>query len=137
MKFDKKEIENAKMPDFSARRMAVEFDSPITPRENLKLAFQKKQLWMPSASDKGWFCPHIIPDNPARAFVIQGAKYDGPVGGNDMFAAMPVPMRIYQELDGTGDSPVTVREGHIWVAGLQSRKSGTGKNGGAGSPGAR
>ena len=85
MKFDQKEIGNAKMPDFSARRMAVEFDSPITPRENLKLAFQKKQLWMPSASDKGWFCPHIIPDNPARAFVIQGAKYDGPVGGNDMF----------------------------------------------------
>ena len=88
MKFDQKEIDNAiiSTPDMAVRRRGgVQFASPITPRENMRLAFQKKQLWMPSAGDKNWFCPYIIPDNPARAFVIQGPKYEGPVGGDDMF----------------------------------------------------
>ncbi len=35
--------------------------------------------------------------------------------GNDMFHAMPVPMRIYDALDGTGSTPVTVREGREWL----------------------
>lgn len=33
----------------------------------------------------------------------------------DMFQAMPVPMRIFEELSGEGDSPVTVREGREWL----------------------
>ena len=41
--------------------------------------------------------------------------------GNDMFHAMPVPMRIYDALDGTGDTPVTVKEGREW---LEHRLSG-------------
>ncbi|MBR0450497.1 MAG: methyltransferase [Oscillospiraceae bacterium] len=88
MKFDIKEIENAKItyPDVSMYLFGgIEFDSPVTSRENLRLAYQKKQLWMPATMDKNWFCPVIIPDNPARAFVIQGTKYEGPVGGDDMF----------------------------------------------------
>lgn len=35
--------------------------------------------------------------------------------GNDMFQAMPVPMRIFHQLGGSGDSPVTVREGRKWL----------------------
>jgi len=84
MKFDQKEIDNAKVISFGPRTV-VEFDTPITPRENMRRAFRKEQLWMPAASDKSWFCPEIIPDNVARAFVIQGPKYEGPVGGLDMF----------------------------------------------------
>lgn len=34
---------------------------------------------------------------------------------NDMFQAMPVPMRIFEELSGEGDSPVTVRGGREWL----------------------
>ena len=34
---------------------------------------------------------------------------------NDMFQAMPVPMRIFEALDGRGDCPVTVREGREWL----------------------
>ena len=34
---------------------------------------------------------------------------------NDMFQAMPVPMRIFEKLSGEGDSPVTVREGREWL----------------------
>ena len=37
------------------------------------------------------------------------------IRGNDMFQAMPVPMRIYDALGGTGDCPVTVREGREWL----------------------
>ena len=85
MKFDKKEIENIKFSTGRNGRLVMQFDSPITPRENLRRAFRKDALWMPSSSDKNWFCPEIIPDNVARAFVIQGPKYEGPVGGDDMF----------------------------------------------------
>ena len=88
MGFDNKEIENAKItyPDMTKHiRGGIEFDSPITPRENMRLAYEGKQLWMPATADKNWFCPEIIPDNTARAFVIQGPKYEGPVGGDDMF----------------------------------------------------
>ena len=37
------------------------------------------------------------------------------IRGNVMFQAMPVPMRIYDALGGTGDCPVTVREGREWL----------------------
>lgn len=84
MKFDPKELENTKVMETRGRTMVV-FDSPITPRENMRLALKHEPVWMPSASDKNWFCPEIIPDNVARAFLIQGPKYEGEVGGNDMF----------------------------------------------------
>ena len=84
MKFDIKEIENPRIGGFG-NRVIVDFDSPISPRENMRLAMEGKAQWMPSASDKTWFCPEIIPDNVARAFVIQGERYQGEVGGDDMF----------------------------------------------------
>lgn len=34
---------------------------------------------------------------------------------NDMFRAMPVPMRIFGEAGGMGECPVTVREGREWL----------------------
>ena len=39
----------------------------------------------------------------------------GLIRGNDMFQAMPVPMRIFDALGGTGSCPVTVREGREWL----------------------
>ena len=41
---------------------------------------------------------------------------------NDMFQAMPVPMRIFEELSGEGDSPVTVREGREWLEGWREQQ---------------
>ena len=41
---------------------------------------------------------------------------------NDMFQAMPVPMRIFEELSGEGDSPVTVREGREWLEEWREKK---------------
>ena len=83
MKFDQKEIDNAKL--VQGRRILIDFASPITARENFKRAMEHNQLWMPRADDKMNFLPEIVPDNPARAMVTQGKKYEGPVGGHDMF----------------------------------------------------
>ena len=83
MKFDPKEVENAKI--IHTRRDMIEFASPITARENFKRAMKHEQLWMPMADDKTNFTPEYLPDNPARAMVAQAKKYDGPVGGLDMF----------------------------------------------------
>ena len=83
MKFDPKEIENAKVEQ--GRRLMIEFDSPITARENFRLALEHKQLWMPMTGDKMNFTPEIVPDNTARALVTQAKPYEGPKGGLDMF----------------------------------------------------
>lgn len=45
------------------------------------------------------------------------------IRGNDMFQAMPVPMRIFEGLSGEGDSPVTVREGREWLEGRMKGKN--------------
>ena len=34
---------------------------------------------------------------------------------NDMFAAMPTPVRVFYGAEGTGDCPLTVREGRTWL----------------------
>ena len=83
MKFDPKEIENAKVEQ--GRRLMIEFDSPITARENFRRALEHKQLWMPMTGDKMNFTPEIVPDNTARALVTQAKPYEGPKGGLDMF----------------------------------------------------
>ena len=35
---------------------------------------------------------------------------------NDMFAAMPTPVRVFYGSDGMGDCPLTVREGRTWLS---------------------
>ena len=35
---------------------------------------------------------------------------------NDMFAAMPTPVRVFYGADGAGDCPLTVREGRNWLS---------------------
>ncbi len=35
---------------------------------------------------------------------------------NDMFAAMPTPIRVFYGADGNGDCPLTVREGRTWLS---------------------
>ncbi len=46
------------------------------------------------------------------------------IRNNDLFQAMPVPMRIFEALSGEGESPVTVREGRDWLEGwMKERKT--------------
>ena len=35
---------------------------------------------------------------------------------NDMFAAMPTPIRVFYGAEGSGDCPLTVREGRTWLS---------------------
>lgn len=59
-----------------------------------------------------------------RAMVMEGGgilalapprELAGLIKDNDMFQAMPVPMRIFGEAGGIGECPVTVREGREWL----------------------
>ena len=62
-----------------------------------------------------------------RAIVMDGGKViaddtPGHIGKllyaqkNDMFAAMPTPIRVFYGAEGTGDCPLTVREGRTWLS---------------------
>ena len=62
-----------------------------------------------------------------RAIVMDGGKViadDTPrnIGrllyeqNNDMFAAMPTPVRVFYGAESTGDCPLTVREGRTWLS---------------------
>ena len=64
-----------------------------------------------------------------RAVVMEGGKViadDTPrnIGkhlhqsGNKMFAAMPTPVRVFYGANGTGNCPLTVREGRNWLSGV-------------------
>lgn len=64
----------------------VTLNPPISPRENyIRAAKHQNPLWIPMKSDAVNFAPRIYPDNVARAFVVEGQPYDGPVGGPDIF----------------------------------------------------
>ena len=62
-----------------------------------------------------------------RAVVMDGGKIiaddtPGHIGKllyqqkNDMFAAMPTPVRVFYGADGVGECPLTVREGRTWLS---------------------
>lgn len=40
------------------------------------------------------------------------------VKNTDLFFALPAPMRIFYDGGGSGDAPLTVRDGHIWLTGM-------------------
>lgn len=65
------------------------YDTPVTPRENYKLALSGKQpYWTPMFTDCKMFMPNISPDNVCRAFVVGNEMFMFPrdyAGGLDMF----------------------------------------------------
>ncbi|MCD8196970.1 MAG: methyltransferase [Lachnospiraceae bacterium] len=61
-------------------------NTPITPKENLLRAIRHQDpLWIPLKSDELIFCPRIIPDNVARAWVFEQKPHENNTGGKDMF----------------------------------------------------
>jgi hypothetical protein len=59
------------------QRTAVNLDYPVTPKENLKMVFdRKKPLWVPNIStERGWvWCPH---DNDRPAFGVSAKDWFG------------------------------------------------------------
>lgn len=57
----------------------------------------------------------LVMENGGILALDEPEKLPSLIRDNDMFQAMPVPMRIFEELSGEGDSPVTVREGREWL----------------------
>ena len=57
--------------------------------------------------DEGWVIADDTPRNIGKLLYAQG---------NDMFAAMPTPVRVFYGADGQGDCPLTVREGRTWLS---------------------
>ncbi len=72
-------------------------------------------------------CEHRLEEAFAvsdRILVLDGGRVlaDAPpallgqkLAGHDMTAALPVPMRVFAAVDGSGTAPVTVREGRQWL----------------------
>ena len=56
-------------------------------------------------------CGRVIADDTPRN--IGKLLYEQ---NNDMFAAMPTPVRVFYGAEGTGDCPLTVREGRTWLS---------------------
>ena len=57
----------------------------------------------------------MVMENGRILALDEPAKLPARIRDNDMFRAMPVPMRIFEALSGEGFSPVTVREGREWL----------------------
>ena len=69
--------------------MSSIFNPPISAKENyLRAVKHQRPVWIPMRSDSLNFTPRIYPDNVARAFVLDGRPYNGPVGGPDIFGVV-------------------------------------------------
>ena len=71
----------------------------------------------------------MVMENGRILALDEPAKLPARIRNNDMFRAMPVPMRIFEALSGEGFSPVTVREGREWLEGWMKNREATGSSG--------
>ncbi len=63
-------------------------------------------------------CDRVVVMESGRVIANSDAKTVGEIlknEKNDMFLALPAPMRVYYSVNETGISPVTVREGREWL----------------------
>ncbi len=73
----------------------------------------------------------LVMENGRMLAVEEPAGLPARIRDNDMFQAMPVPMRIFEALSGEGESPVTVREGRDWLEGWMKERKAAGEEAGA------
>ena len=71
----------------------------------------------------------MVMENGRILALDEPAKLPARIRDNDMFRAMPVPMRIFEALSGEGFSPVTVREGREWLEGWMKNREAAGSSG--------
>ena len=86
--FDPAETENAEeIPGFLGM-MAKRFKTPITPKENYRMVYERKvPLWLPIQGDSLMLTPRVDPDNVARCFCFEAnpLKPEEMIGGPDKF----------------------------------------------------
>ena len=64
---------------------SLKINTPCSDKEAYEtFMLEKKPIWMPLGTESTSFCPKVIPDNIARAFVIE-AENIPKSGGIDMF----------------------------------------------------
>ncbi|MCL2126037.1 MAG: methyltransferase, partial [Oscillospiraceae bacterium] len=63
------------------------YSYPVTPKEAFKAMVQRQPVWQISGIESKIFAPKLLPDNVARAMVIQEEPFDNlnDGGGKDMF----------------------------------------------------
>lgn len=90
-------------PSFMGEPIPI-YDFPISLKENYKKMFEKDPVWLPMGIETGLFCPAVIPDNHARAFVIEANMVppveDGYV--KDMFG---IEWKYVPEVGGSMERP--------------------------------
>ena len=86
--FDPAEVENAvEIPGFLGMT-SKKFKTPITPRENFRMVYERKvPLWIPVSGDSLMMTPRVDPDNIARCFCFEANPLtpEEMVGGPDKF----------------------------------------------------
>ena len=86
--FDMTELENATESTGFMGMVVKTYATPITPKENYRLIYERKlPLWMPLSGDLRFFIPRVDPDNVARCFIFEANMLtpDEMVGGPDKF----------------------------------------------------
>lgn len=87
-KFDPKELEVAgELPATPFSPAMNIFSYPVSIREAYRAMMSRKPMWQVSGLDNRIFTPRVLPDNVARAFVLEGQPFDMAKegGGKDMF----------------------------------------------------
>lgn len=88
IEFDEKELEvTSELPAHNPGDPATQlYRFPVTPHDNIAALAAGTPIWEPGGYEYHYFCPQCIPDNIARAFVIEArAKAKDDCGGKDMF----------------------------------------------------
>ena len=83
-KYDEKELQTGRTRLMFGCEF-TEADTPVTPRENLRLALEGHPVWLPSTFDIGYLFPKCVPDNPAKGNVSDCRLPPEELGGRDMF----------------------------------------------------
>lgn len=63
----------------------TDYDTPITPKENILRSLKGEPVWLPSTFDLGYLFPRCVPDNPAKGNVSDYKLPPEELGGLDMF----------------------------------------------------
>ena len=86
-KFDKKELNVVgEVPNRFGGPPTLIYDYPVTPKEAYKAFYRKEPIWQMSGVESKIFTPKLLPDNVARAFVLEEEPFDAnDGGGKDMF----------------------------------------------------
>ena len=63
------------------------YDYPVTPKEAFKSMMNRKPVWQIAGAESRIFTPKNLPDNVARAFILENSTFDNVAegGGKDMF----------------------------------------------------